>query len=363
MFKLADILDRLRFWSLPLPSSPSGSQIQLHSSLLIAIPACSAILTILSLSSPAMYELRWAAITMPLVWLASLAVRVAAQQLALGAHANRFETVVGPAGNLSTDYEELEGPLMFSYGMSGQLATFCLAILGFVVSAAVAPTHQASFTAADLLDFKCGWDSHAWASQIMWLNLFIASLHVLPTFPFDMRASFFALCKIRYRRLSLVRVYRSLGSANSHLSCLFMGIGVTCGLLEWNRESLVTGWYIFITAAVYLFVSSRWEHARAAEIDEPMAAIEPISVVRRDTAHAHRPDSHFGSDNHFVDSDSSLSTSPESSSSDSRAVAQFNSDVDEILRKLHHQGHASLTPHEKETLLNASRRLKAKRKQ
>ncbi len=106
-----------------------------------------------------MAELRTAAITLPLIWLVSLLIRVAAQQLAIGNYANQLETIVGPAGNLSTDHERLDGPVMFSYAIAGQVATASLAILGFVVSAAIAPLNESPLTATELLDFKSGWNS------------------------------------------------------------------------------------------------------------------------------------------------------------------------------------------------------------
>jgi hypothetical protein len=201
-----------------------------------------------------MAELRTASVTLPLIWLMSLLIRVAAQQLAIGTHANQLETVVGPAGNLSTDHEQLDGVVMFSYAVAGQLATASLIILGFVVSASIAPVDQTALTASELFDFKGGWTSRAWASQIMWLNLFIGSLHLLPTVPFDMRALVYASSRIRNRRFTQSRIYQTLASMDSHLSGILLGVGLTCAVFQYNYEDIVTGWYGFIAASIYLFV-------------------------------------------------------------------------------------------------------------
>ncbi len=349
MNPITDIIDRMKSWSLRLPSGWGFGQVEIHSSLLIALPSLATVLTILSFTQSGMSDLRTAAVTLPLIWLVSLLIRVAAQQLAIGTHANHLETIVGPAGNLSTDHERLDGPVMFSYALAGQLATASLVILGFVVSAAIAPVSESALTASELFDFKGGWTSRAWASQIMWLNLFIGSLHLLPTVPFDMRALVYACSKIRRRRVTQSHVYKTLASMDSHLSCILLGVGIAGAVFQYNFDGVITGWYGFIAASVYLFVGGRWEAARAAEFDEPEIE-EPAFMSRRDPAHARQLDSPFPArsvyqphSEHFPDPNASLAPTL---------------DLDEILRKLHREGQDSLSTVEKEALLSASKRLK-----
>lgn len=249
MNPLTDFVDRIKSWSLRLPSGWGFGHVEIHSSLIIALPSLAISLFLLSFMRFGMAELRTAAVTLPLIWFISLLIRVAAQQLAIGTHSNHLETIVGPAGNLSTDHERLDGPIMFSYAVAGQMATASLIILGFIVAAAIAPVNQpdilnqTTLTASELLDFKCGWTSRAWASQIMWLNLFIGSLHLLPTVPFDMRALVYACSRIRNRRISQSHIYSKLASMDSHLSCILLGVGVACAVIQFNYEGLVTGWY------------------------------------------------------------------------------------------------------------------------
>jgi len=352
MNPLTDLIDRMKSWSLRLPSGWGFGQVEIHSSLLIALPSLAAVLTILSFTQSGMSDLRTAAVTLPLIWLVSLLIRVAAQQLAIGTHANHLETIVGPAGNLSTDHERLDGPVMFSYAIAGQIATASLIILGFVVSAAIAPINETALTASELLDFKGGWTSRAWASQIMWLNLFIGSLHLLPTVPFDMRAMVYACSKIRRRRVAQSHIYKTLASMDSHLSCILLGVGIAGAVFQYSFESVITGWYGFIAAAVYLFVGGRWEAARAAEFDEP-ALEEPAFMARRDPAHARQLDSPFPTRSDFQPHSSHF---PDPDASPAPAL-----DIDEILRKLHREGQDSLSVVAKEDLLSASKRLKNQR--
>lgn len=358
MNPLTDLLDRVKSWSVRLPSGWGFGHVEIHSSLLIALPSLAAALVLLSFMRFGMAELRTAAVTLPLIWLISLLIRVAAQQLAIGTHSNHLETIVGPAGNLSTDHERLDGPIMFSYAVAGQMATASLVILGFVVSAAIAPVNQSplinqtALTASELFDFKCGWTSRAWASQIMWLNLFIGSLHLLPTVPFDMRALVYACSRIRNRRFSQARIYSKLASMDSHLSCILFGIGLACAIIQFNCDGLITGWYGFIAASVYLFVGGRWEAARAAEFDEP-ALEEPTFLKRRDAAHAHQSDSPFPARSDY------LAHKSHYAAPDSEIIPAL--DIDEILRKLHREGDSSLSVDEREALLSASKRLKSQR--
>ena len=352
MIPLTDLLDRAKSWSLRLPRGWGFGHVEIHSSLIIGLPSLAAVLVVLSFMRLGMTELRTAAVTLPLIWLISLLIRVAAQQLAIGTHANHLETIVGPAGNLSTDHERLDGPVMFSYALAGQIATASLIILGFVVAAAIAPVNQAGLTASELFDFKCGWTSRAWASQILWLNLFIGSLHLLPTVPFDMRALVYACSRIRHRRVAQSRIYQTLASMDSHLSCILFGVGIACAVFQYNFAGIVTGWYGFIAASVYLFVGGRWEAARAAEFDEP-AFEEPAFMSRRDPAHARQSDSPFPARSDFQ---------PHSSHYTALDVDLTHTlDLDEILRKLHREGQGSLSDSERKALLTASKRLKDQR--
>ncbi len=348
--------ERLRTWSLRLPHGWNMDHVELHATLLVALPALALSLTLLSILYPGWTELRTAAVSLPLVILASLAVRTAAQQLALGGHAGRFETIIGPVGNHSNDYERLEGPIMFSYAVAGQIATASLVILGFIVSAATEPAMQASPTLAGLFDFRCGWSSRALASQILWANLFLCVLHLLPTWPFDMRAMLFACCKIRRRNVDQAAIHHFLHAVHTHLSAFVWGIAVAGFALEWMLPTFFTGWYSFAAVGVYLMVASRWEYLHTLELDAQFIAAEAVPTLRRDTAHARKPDS-----SHRKTVEFPRVREP--------VVAEFTpyestpADVDDILRKLHREGHAALSASEKEALLSASRKLKEKRGQ
>jgi hypothetical protein len=354
MTSIAELAERIRLWTMPLPLRWGLGHIEIHSSLFITLPALAIALSLLSIIQASMAELSTAAVTLPMVWLASLIVRVAAQQLAIGSHASQFETVVGPAGNLSTDYERLDGPVIFSYAMAGQVATAALILLGFVVSAAIAPLHQTAMSFSELFDFKCGWTSHAWASQILWVNLFIGSLHMLPTVPFDMRALVYSTFKIRHRRVTQSQIYQTLGSLDSHFACMCLGAGAICAALEWGGNELLTGWYGFLAAAAYLFVGGRWEATRATEIDEQLASHKIVRVTRRDPAHIQQPDLHLSADEEPASNSSYLEDSTESH-------VPRTGDIDEILRKLHREGQGALSLSEREALLSASRQLQEKR--
>ncbi|MCA9183836.1 MAG: hypothetical protein KDA51_20380, partial [Planctomycetales bacterium] len=190
-------LQRLRNWTMRLPNVWGLGQAQIHSSLLILLAALSILVAMAGLSRPGLSEMLPAAITLPIVWVVSLAVRVASQQLALGPTAIEMETTVGPTGNLSTDYEYLPGRRMLLYAAAGQTASMGLVLLGAVVSAALIQAQGRVVEPADLLDLKGGWHSGAWASQIMWVNLFLTCLHLLPTVPFDMRAALFGVFSLQ----------------------------------------------------------------------------------------------------------------------------------------------------------------------
>jgi hypothetical protein len=41
---------------------------------------------------------------------------------------------------------------------------------------------------------------------------------------------------------------------DSHLSGILFGVGIACAVFQFNFENVITGWYGFIAASVYLFV-------------------------------------------------------------------------------------------------------------
>ena len=86
MNPLTDFMDRIKSSRLRLPSGWGFGHVEIHSSLIIALPSLAAALILLSFARLGMAELRTAAVTLPLIWLISLLIRVAAQQLAVGTH-------------------------------------------------------------------------------------------------------------------------------------------------------------------------------------------------------------------------------------------------------------------------------------
>ncbi len=193
-----NLLQRLRHWTMRLPASWGLGQADIHASLLITLGLLSGMLLLISVSRPGFRELQTLAATLPVVWIVSLAVRIAAQQLAIGGYSLDMTTSVGPSGNLSTDYEYLPPKCILAYAAAGQLATCGLIVVGFVVHVAMAPTMDGELRWEHVLDLSSGWGSSAWASQILWINAFIGLLNLLPTVPFDMRAAVFALYANRH---------------------------------------------------------------------------------------------------------------------------------------------------------------------
>lgn len=341
---------RLRNWTMRLPSSWGLGHAEIHSSLLITLGVVSLMLLLLSNSRPGLEELMTVAVTLPVVWIVSLAVRVAAQQLVLSNQAQEAETVVGPNGNLSTDYEYLPPKQVLLYSLAGQLATAALVLLGFVVNAAMIRTADSdAITTAQLLDFKGGWGSDAWASQIMWVNLFLFGLNLLPTVPFDMRATLLSLFAVRRRTVQDPEVFRRVAGIVSHLAFFVLGAGLSTAILGWAINRDIIGWYAAIAAAVYLFVASQWEGSRAEELEEQYAPLAALNPAREATTNL-IPEMSL----------EELVASAEPGSS-SPSAGEPRTDIDEILRKLYREGAESLTPEEQEALLSASRELKEKR--
>ena len=353
-----------------LPASWGMGQADIHSSLLITLGLMSAMLLLVSLTQPGLRELQMAAITLPIVWIVSLAVRVAVQQLSVGAYSYDMETVVGPSGNLSNDYEYLPASRIAAYAAGGQLATLGLILLGLIINAAMAPAVGGHVHLSDLMDFKSGWGSRAWASQIMWVNIFIGMLQLLPTVPFDMRAAVFAYYSRRNRNAQEPEVYRRIASFDTHLAAVLFGLGLATALFGWFYEKDLIGWYAAIAAAVYLFVASQWEVSRADDLEAQYAPL-PVRTTRQDAPgnllRPHfpmaPPASESGSERATIDSTlgSQTGRSEPASNKPSRESVAIKTDVDEILRKLHREGADSLSSLEQEALLSASRELKEKR--
>lgn len=332
-------------------------QVEVHLSLIFTIAATSLALFLVGVFYPTLSDLRMAAATLPIVWVVSLLVRVAVQILAIGVAGNDLETVVGPTGNLSIDYERLDGPIVFSYAIAGQAATILLGLLGLMVFAALSPASPEGFQLYTVLEFQAGWHSLDWASQILWVNAFIAFLHILPAAPFDMRALIFGWWRIADRKASLSTIYRGLGSLNSHLACLLGGFGMAVLALDMVSQRSFAGWYTIFAPAVYLLVVSRWERSLASDIDdigpfdqhsqEHQSELRRLASVRAKASSANLAG--MGDESDLIERRN------EQPANDNRL------DVDNILRKLHREGETSLSLREKEALLSASRLLQAKR--
>ncbi len=362
------LLQRLRQWTLRLPNFWGLSQAEIHSSLLLTLGAISVSFVLFGTSRPGLGELISAAFTMPIVWLLSIAVRVAAQQLVIGDSHLEMETTIGPTGNLSTDYEYLPAKRMLIYSLAGQLATAGLALLGFVVSAAMIQADAATLSTPDLLDLKGGWTSQAWASQIMWVNIFLFSLHLLPTVPFDMRATLFALFSMRHSNSQEPHVFRNVAGLVSRLSTFLLGVGMALMCVSLLSGQEITGWYCVIAASVYLFVAGQWESSRAESIEEQYAPVllrkhRPHAKEIK-TAHTKFRGEAGGAQSKIERRTSAVDiTNNEILMDAAEETLSKSSDVDEILRKLHREGLESLSQLEQDALLSASRRLKAKRGQ
>jgi hypothetical protein len=361
-------IQRIRSWTMRLPEVGGMGQAlkKIHSSLVVMMGLLSLLVVAVSLTKPGFEELLPAALTLPIVWLVSLTVRVAAQQLVLGEHALDMEMIVGPTGNLSIDYEYLPAKRIFFYSAAGQLATVGLALLGFVINAALTQVATSELSVAELLDLKGGWRSDAWASQIMWINLFLAALHALPTVPFDMRATIFGLFSMRNRRPQEPQVFRKMAGFDSHLASFMLGAGLTTMLLGWVFQTEIVGWYAAVAAAVYLFVAGQWEASRAEDLEEQYA---PIFERRHPQAadESKRPHLMFTKiEPDAADQDTGRDLEPRGP----EAVPDFlendafeTTDVDEILRKLHREGRSALSLVEQQALLSASRQLNERRGQ
>jgi hypothetical protein len=348
----------LRHWTMKLPGYWGLGNSDIHASLLLTLGLISATLAGLAATSPSFYELHSAAISLPLVWTLSLAVRIAAQQLSIGGYSHEMLISVGPTGNLSTEYEYLPPGRIWSYSLAGQLATSGLLLVGVMVNAAMLPLSDGRLDMAMMFDFVSGWGSRAWATQIMWVNAFIALVNLFPTIPFDMRATCFALFSRRQRNVQEPAVFRRLASLDSHLAAVMAGMAGASAVLSIVLGMEIVAWYAAASAAVYLFVASRWERSRALDLEEQYAPVPPRML--RPEAYAMSASGHGmeGTVDGPLRNENPSSGLP---SSVAGGALLPPPDIDEILRKLHREGADSLSTVEQQALLNASRELQQKR--
>lgn len=346
----------------------SWGQAKIHSSLLMTLFLLSFATLLLSVTRPTFAEFKPFVLTLPMIWVISLTVRIAAQHFAIGSHSLELETLLGPTGNMSTHYEDLPPRQIMFYAIAGQSATIALVLLGGLVNLASIPADQSITIGSALLDVVGGWSNRALATQIMWVNLVIALLNLLPTIPFDNRALLYSLlCRGQFGEEPAI--LRRLASADSHLATLLMGAGSTLFVLSCITKEDYFGWYALIAAAVYLFVASRWEAARSHQLEEQYM---PVLNVRQDSPERRPPAPHFGQA--AKESRAKGKAVRDKSAEEIQAKQQDDitteestpigeSDIDEILRKLHREGTESLSIEEQEALLIASQKLKEKQKQ
>ncbi|MEM8736260.1 MAG: hypothetical protein AAGG44_18665 [Planctomycetota bacterium] len=412
-------MNRVRQWRRPTGQKRLGwgvGQSEIHSSLLLTLFLLSMLTLCISYMEPGYQELRTAAVTIPLVWLASLTFRLAAQQLAIGDFAHEAGTTVCPTGNIQTDYEYLPPKAAFAYGISGQLASIALMSIGLVVNAAIQPETSGAITVYELLDFKGGWDSQAWATQIFWVNLLLVVMNLLPTVPFDMRAMAFATFSVRTRGSQEPSVFRKLGQLDSHLAAILVGVGVTAVMFGVVLELETLGWTSAAVLACYLVIASQWEFVRAEELEDQYVPVLKTQSSTMHAGHGLPPGPHLGmsyGDSHdesvdFLSGNNGDQRNGEDGpglhedgfatddllpglgftfdtegfrsppAGDDTVDSEFEDedgvvgggdrvdefppvDVDEILRKVHRDGVRSLTEDEHRTLLNASEQLKERR--
>lgn len=309
---------------------------------------------VLSVTRTSFADFKPFVLTLPMIWVVSLAVRIAAQHLIIGSHSLELETLLGPTGNLSTHYEDLPPRQILGYALAGHVATLSLILLGALVNLASAPIDQGLTTWTALLDVEGGWSNRSLASQIMWINIAIGVLNLLPTIPFDNRALFYSLmCRGQFGEEP--QILRRLALMDSHIASVLLGCGSTLFALSWFVETEYFGWYALIAAAVYLFVASRWESARSLQLEEQYM---PVVNVRQDVPQRRPPAPHFGQ----AAAARSKREEPAKEKRSEPAKPASESEIDEILRKLHREGTSALSIQEQEALLSASQKLKEKQK-
>ncbi|MBX3421202.1 MAG: M50 family metallopeptidase [Pirellulaceae bacterium] len=339
----------------------SWGRASVHISLIITLVLLSLSLLILGWSRPAMAELRWLAFSLPIVWVVGLTVRIAAQNWAVGSYSQELETRLGPSGNLATEYEYMPSPIIFRYALAGHLATFGLAALGLIVTATLLPLENTRTGWTSLLDVRGGWSSLAWATQILWVNVLLGIINLLPTIPFDNRALLYALA-MRKPFGAESAVLRRLGLIDSHLASALLGCGLTILVFaKATNSEFHFGWYAVLAAAVYLYVASRWEASRAVHLEEQYMPFHTAKHEHRSRKKSQREVEPESGDSLPVVKTSKRRDSAAQVGRESRRTVISEAYLDEILRKLHREGTASLTAREQEALLTASQRLKEKR--
>lgn len=343
-------LARLLTWRGALPARWGLQHVSIHLSAVVAIVLTSAVLLILASTSRANAELQTAAVTLPIVWIISLSIRITAQTLASGIRGDDFEIVVGPAGNISNDYERLSGPTMLSYAVAGQSATLLVGLLGLLILAAIAPTPATGLTLSALLDFQSGWSSHAWASQTVWVNVFLFAIHLLPAAPFDTRALIVGWCHVSQPTWPNSRIERLLASTDSHLAIGIAGFSLAMIATRLAAHESVVVWYACLLVSIYLLSVSQFEIAQAQQEEE---FSRPLTRSWKRSVQASL--NLQGTPAPYEDHDSDAN-SPVAATESPQPL-----DIDEILRKLHREGQSALSLREKDALLDASRQLQARR--
>lgn len=350
-----DRLTHILTWRGSLANRYGLDHVYLHLSLVLVLLFCSLAMLLVSTTAAGYAELRIAAITLPLVWLISLSIRVAAQVLSIGSHDGKLEMVIGPTGNLSHDYENLPGPAMLSYAVAGQSATLLMGLLGLLVLAAMSPSPAHGLSLASIVDFQSGWGTRAWASQVVWVNAFLFALHLMPAAPFDTRALIVGWTRVSRPNLPSSRVHQLLALTDSHLAVAIAGIALTMIAMRLAAMESVLAWYILLFISIYLLTVSQFESYQSQLADDFAQPPSPRSWQQRDPATSltlHRRQPAVASDYLVLDA---FAETPE-------IVAALDPvDVDEILRKLHREGQDALSAFEKEALLIASRELQARR--
>ena len=199
----------------------------------------------------------------------------------------------------------------------------------------------------------------------MCVNIFLFAIHLLPTVPFDMRAFVFAAFARGSKNAQEPHVFRQIGSFNSHLAILMLGIGGTTAALGIYFSQEIVGWYGAVAAAVYLFVASQWEIARAEELEEQYVPT-PTRIARRDSVTSPPLSPHVEFTSEELDAPLVDLAAQAHMAAEEEAELEPEPDVpdiDEILRKLHRDGADALTEDERQALLSASRQLNEKRAQ
>ncbi len=205
---------RLLSWRSPMPKQLHLQGIFVHISLILALPLSAVAISLVPFFTSLDGEWGAAAITIPIVWTISLAVRILVQWLSIGTRTG-FEFVVGPTGNLSHEFSQLSGPNMMTYAVAGQSVTLILAVVGVLVLGA-SPSSP-TLTLASLLELQTGWHWSALASQLLWVNTFLFAMHMLPASPFDARALYVGWCHISHSGITPGSVHRSLATVDSHI--------------------------------------------------------------------------------------------------------------------------------------------------